>query len=180
MLSNSVDSSGASGQIMGTLALLEHGQGLGTFLLSALCIAAQVGEEPLPDGRAGGLAQAEPAAWGPHSGPCLQLGRWRAWGAVEGGPCPGATYLFHLQGHLQPLSHLSSATLFLSEGDEGEGEELIQAGRYRHHLSVPGARLRSQGAGESVCVKGRRGEETKDRRCLTPALAAPSNSQEAQ
>lgn len=120
MLSNSVDSSGASGQIMGTLALLEHGQGLGTFLLSALCIAAQVGEEPLPDGRAGGLTQAEPAAWGPHSGPCLQLGRWRAWGEAEGGPRPGATYLFRLQGHLQPLSHLSSATLFLSEGDEGE------------------------------------------------------------
>lgn len=69
---------------------------------------------------------------------------------------------------------------FSRRGTRGKGEELIQAGRYRHHLSVPRARLRSQGAGEGVCVKGRRGEEMKDGRCLTPALAAPSNSQEAQ
>lgn len=179
MLSNSVDSSGASGQIMGTLALLEHGQGLGTFLLSALCIAAQVGEEPLPDGRAGGLTQAEPAAWGPHSGPCLQLGRWRAWGEAEGGPRPGATYLFYKVTY-SPSRICHPPLCFSRRGTRGKGEELIQAGRYRHHLSVPRAGLRSQGAGEGVCVKGRRGEEMKDGRCLTPALAAPSNSQEAQ
>lgn len=66
-----------------------------------------------------GLAQAEPASWDALIPvPCLQLSSELAWGKAERSSRAAVAYLFHVQGHPRPLSHLLSVISFFLGRDK--------------------------------------------------------------